>query len=302
MKLKKVNNFLFISSIFILIITIFLKVFSCFHSVLPEFKDISKITIIGCDEEFMFIDLFFEIENKSVLPFVLENMQLYLHDNQDMISELSVVNRNTNNNKIFISSVSNETVNIRTSLKKEYIKHFVENKIDLYSFRVTGQSDLSVFNIRKQIDIHHYLILDFGDLMQKYLSNTLKSIFIINNVTLNVVSGLDNYRFNNQSLELSILVYNKSGLNLKVNNINADIFINRSLSGSIEKFYPQFIKSKSTSDTIKLIFILDKIPADELSSLRLHTDLLQNNNYLIEGTGTFHLWGKSFTIPIEIIK
>lgn len=299
---KKYSRFFLISSIVLLCLTGFLKVLSLYEKSVPKISETVSVSIVGCDQYNIFIDITVKLHNKSFSPSELKNTFLSLYSDGKKVSDLSVIIPERGNSIIYINPRSVSHIKLRTSVSKYLLKDMLinNNNVDKM-FEIKGDTEHQVFNLLKSIELSHSFNLNIYNLFKLHLENTLKnSIFVLNDKIEHRTTGTA-FSVNYPVLSISAYIFNRSGLNLELVNFKAIAFINRRQAGTVKDFKSIFIDNSNKSQSIALNFELDKISSNELSQLsesRNNKDL----DYIIEGEGIFSLWGVSFTIPVEIFK
>ncbi|MDD4155515.1 MAG: hypothetical protein PHY08_02975 [Candidatus Cloacimonetes bacterium] len=302
MLLKKINQTLLICSLIFIIITIFLKISIYFHTILPKIENIKNISIIGFNNEKISLALDIEMKNHSLFPFEIDNYNLFLYDNELQISRLNNTIQNIGFSKIFLSPHKIKNVKFNTFIDQDIFKKYINSPQYSDQIIIKGQIHYTVFKIKKSVDIEQVIEINKTKLISQYLKKSIKMVFLNNNVTLSNKSIYQDYKLITPNLELPILIYNHTGVDLTFEKINAYIFINRILSGQTSDFSRFNSLTNNTSNSISLKFTLDKLPLNDFNILEEIESSSEKVSYLIEGKAKIQLWNNNYEIPIEIFK
>ena len=278
MNIKKINFSLLTISFVLILFSISIKMIAFLNIKAPEFKKLISARIIGTDERNMFIEMIWELNNVSNIPYSLRNSEMFFFESENKIASIVF------DDKFTVKSFSSTSIKINVTLDKRIFEKLVLNYIDSYSFHLQGNADVRFLFFSKKIFLNQFIPVNIKSLINDFLIDGLKNFFQIKSVE----SHFENEKSN---LIFKIDALNRISLPHTILSFKGKVFINKEITGTVYTFSPvQFIDEINNVNT-ELIFKLDN---------KFETDIVPFR-YFIKGFLEVRIWDNLYDIPFEMI-
>ena len=274
---KRINNFLIILSVIIIFVCVVYNVIAYSFISSLEFSRIVSTRIIGTDLNHIFVEIEWEVHNNSVSSFIMNFKEAYLYELGEQVSNIYFDDVN------IIKGFSTARLTIRADISRDLFERLMTNHIDFYSFHLIADATGWILFFPKIIRIDHYLPIDIRMLINHFLSESLRNFITVETVSF-ITERNDSY------LLCNISVYNRCQMDLFFREFEGTVEINRESTGVLTNFTPIRFASNETVKNTNMRFRLNQYfrPNDTAG-------------FILNGAFKVALWGRVYTIPVELI-
>jgi len=275
MELNNKKTFFFTLSIVILLLCIIHTLIVYKITLPPEFVKLTSTRLLGANERDIFIEMTWTVKNVSLFPYVLDNTNLYFHEQEIQIARVFF------EDAVLINAFADSKIKVNAAINRDVFERLIRNSIDDYSFDLRGTAEAKfLFVLARKLSVTQHIPINITNLVTNFLQDSFKNAIYLEQILL-----AENY------INCIIAIINRPGFKMDITAFEGNIQIGKSKSGRAEYFYTTQFSPEDIKKTTRLRFTTEQNLIDKNFS----------QSYFIEGLLTVILWGREYNFPIKVV-
>jgi hypothetical protein len=282
---KRCIKILFISAIFLTILSVIGKAITIYQSISPIIRITQNAKVLRIENNNVHISLSAEVENQSIFPLSIISSRFSLYDKNKQLGYITLQNYDN----IKANSTSIMKFQIVIPLEKINSAKNIDKK-SMY-LQMQGVCDVKVLGFIKKVHINQAFNLSFESIFEEYIFRVFQS-------SVSAFKAKYNHQSKQRTIILPINIENKLGTRIDILSIDSKLSVNKIQRASSLQNTNIILLNNASTESITIIYKLENT-----EEMRFSNPLLAENKNTFSALLNFKVkfFDNLYPISIEII-